>query len=132
MGSCVPSEQGDVSQNEGGREREVTCPGGDAINNECLFHASEILVISHEISIFVYEEITREREDLVRLKKGRCGAREKRERRTRMRRDDERGGEDHPPLKVVKDRKAPAWHEHWDLILIWERHRKRKSEKKRK
>jgi len=28
------------------------------MNNELLFHASEILVISHEISIFGYEEIT--------------------------------------------------------------------------
>lgn len=30
---------------------------GDTINNECLFHASEMLVISHEISIFVYEKL---------------------------------------------------------------------------
>jgi len=28
------------------------------MNNELLFHASEMLVISHEISIFGYEEIT--------------------------------------------------------------------------
>ena len=42
------------------RERRSRDPEGDAINNEYLFHASEILVISHEISIFVYEEITRE------------------------------------------------------------------------
>lgn len=30
------------------------------MNNERLFHASEMLVISREISVFVYEEITRE------------------------------------------------------------------------
>lgn len=29
------------------------------MNNERLFHASEMLVISREISVFVYEEITR-------------------------------------------------------------------------
>lgn len=28
------------------------------MNNERLFHASEMLVISREISVFVYEEIT--------------------------------------------------------------------------
>lgn len=32
-------------------------PGRRAMNNELLFHASEMLVISHEISIFGYEEI---------------------------------------------------------------------------
>jgi len=32
--------------------------GRRAMNNELLFHASEMLVISHEISIFGYEEIT--------------------------------------------------------------------------
>lgn len=30
------------------------------MNNERLFHASEMLVISREISVFVYEEIIRE------------------------------------------------------------------------
>lgn len=34
-------------------------PGGHSMNNERLFHASEMLVISREISVFVYEEITR-------------------------------------------------------------------------
>jgi len=39
------------------------------MNNELLFHASEMLVISHEISIFGYEEITR-----LRVLGGRNGA----------------------------------------------------------
>jgi len=37
-----------------------------AMNNELLFHASEMLVISHEISIFGYEEITGPRPRRVR------------------------------------------------------------------
>jgi len=40
------------------------------MNNELLFHASEMLVISHEISIFGYEEIIS-----LRLLNGRNGAR---------------------------------------------------------
>lgn len=36
----------------------LVSPGGHSMNNERLFHASEMLVISREISIFVYEEIT--------------------------------------------------------------------------
>ena len=44
------------------------------MNNERLFHASEMLVISREISVFVYEEITREgreREERKREREGR-------------------------------------------------------------
>lgn len=50
-------------------------PGGHPMNNERLFHASEMLVISREISFFVYEEITCEPGHALRRKMERRGGR---------------------------------------------------------